>query len=1361
MKKTLQLLLVFLFFLAGNTAIAQVDDLILAGSSSSATIVVGENATETETYAAEELQRAIRIMSGIELPILSGSGGGTQIIIGTPAGNSKIDEAKARLHLDGSNDEQTAVLREGNIVYIGGQTPRAALYATYSFLGDVLGARWLWPGASGEYIPKDSVVSVGALNIFEVPSLRTRGLTNLRSTDAETGTWQARNRMNMVAVGKNTDGDSPEVKALFKKGFQTRYAGHFVVLPESILSAHPEYAALHNGSRDYNSANTAQLCWGNSGVQDEVAKLLEGLWEDHSFVDIIHFYPADNQSYCTDALCQALGPDVTTRWQKFSQIVMEKVDQKYPGKRYWTYAYQGYKEVPDYVAPRFESIGYTLYEASYRHLLSSGYAGSAGAIAEIEGWRAKGADMGIRGYEYIMFRDPMYVPLVSWEMDQMKWLADKGINMYLSEIRPFNSPSGAPPEDTYMMTNRMNLYAASRGMWNADITADSIVNDWCKTVYGPVADEMIAYYWDIENLWRTAPGDIQEYNNTPASQVNNFFAPNDFARLNGYFTRARTSLSDIEDAALRDRIEAQLDLESRMLGKWQTVYNYANNQAGRFETDIEKADSVNDATWKSVMKLPAFEDENGDAVAEQTIVSKLWTATDLHFRIVAQDDDIHARIANATIDDDTTILADDCLELFIQPDPDGAAYMHFAVNTLGTKYDAFSRHGGTDFDITWDPTWTVDTLIGDDSWTVDIKIPFSSLGITASDSNQFKLAVKRSRAGRADNSGWPDASYYNPGSFGTATLVSEVADPVSTRVILYDQGGTQSANVSTEFQKQGWQVVSNISGEDQLREKLNEDAAVLLIRYVTASTFLSTEFHLNELKDYLDKGRVVIIVAKRDSLPIEQWFPGTPAVTWSGYNLNYGGSRPSYIAPGAWKTYPNRINLEKPNPVSAYLPLGEGWTNLLEMEMKDSVDRTYLLTKQIGNGLLVLTSASMGYSGGYEVFGSRNIDNAVKLVDNLKAVQESFEGKREQTITMDSLSQKVLGEPDFAIAATSDSDLPITLSSSDSTVAIISNGMVNLTGVGTTIITASQEGDEIYEAAEQVSRELVVVADIIAPSVPKTLSATATDSTVTLTWEPSSDFVGVTGYNIYIGDELVENSNTTTVEVGGLNASVNYTFKVTAIDAAGNESPAAVLAVTTPDTQAPSAPPALTAKKSSKHEVVLVWRSSTDNVGVAGYYIYRNGTLLDPNPVTDTIYRAERPRGKDVYAFTVKAFDAADNLSPASNCAISANGEIKNPSPCGEQDGPINNGLQAEATETIMIYPNPSDGNFKISVNANHDGKIEIALFTAYGYLLKSTNGEKNGSYQKAINVRDLPPGTYIVRVIMNGFSKSKTITIQ
>ncbi|WAC01145.1 M36 family metallopeptidase [Lacinutrix neustonica] len=89
--------------------------------------------------------------------------------------------------------------------------------------------------------------------------------------------------------------------------------------------------------------------------------------------------------------------------------------------------------------------------------------------------------------------------------------------------------------------------------------------------------------------------------------------------------------------------------------------------------------------------------------------------------------------------------------------------------------------------------------------------------------------------------------------------------------------------------------------------------------------------------------------------------------------------------------------------------------------------------------------------------------------------------------------------------------------------------------------------------------------DTQAPSAPSGLSASGTTQTTTnLSWNASTDNVGVTGYEVFRGSTSLGTVTATTFNVTGLTASTTYSFSVRAKDAAGNVSaPSNNLSVTT------------------------------------------------------------------------------------------------------------------------------------------------------------------------------------------------------
>ncbi len=84
------------------------------------------------------------------------------------------------------------------------------------------------------------------------------------------------------------------------------------------------------------------------------------------------------------------------------------------------------------------------------------------------------------------------------------------------------------------------------------------------------------------------------------------------------------------------------------------------------------------------------------------------------------------------------------------------------------------------------------------------------------------------------------------------------------------------------------------------------------------------------------------------------------------------------------------------------------------------------------------------------------------------------------------------------------------------------------------------------------------------------------------------------------------------------------------------------------DTEAPSAPQNLRKIAQTEVCVDLAWDESSDNVGVVGYDIYRDGVVIGSTDGGTTHYSIDGLE-PGTYAFSVKARDAAGNVSEPSN----------------------------------------------------------------------------------------------------------------
>jgi chitodextrinase len=186
------------------------------------------------------------------------------------------------------------------------------------------------------------------------------------------------------------------------------------------------------------------------------------------------------------------------------------------------------------------------------------------------------------------------------------------------------------------------------------------------------------------------------------------------------------------------------------------------------------------------------------------------------------------------------------------------------------------------------------------------------------------------------------------------------------------------------------------------------------------------------------------------------------------------------------------------------------------------------------------------------------------------------------------------------------------------------------------------------------------------PSTPGNLSASnVTSSGASLSWNPSTDNVGVTGYDVYRRQGTsgtftqVGSSTTTSFAATGLSASTQYQFYVIARDAAGNSSAQSnTVTLTTSgtggDTSPPSVPQNLTVSGTTSSSVSLSWSASTDNVGVVGYDVLRapgtsGGTFTVVGTASGTSFTNSGLTANTTFRYQVRARDAAGNTSAVSS----------------------------------------------------------------------------------------------------------------
>ncbi len=270
-----------------------------------------------------------------------------------------------------------------------------------------------------------------------------------------------------------------------------------------------------------------------------------------------------------------------------------------------------------------------------------------------------------------------------------------------------------------------------------------------------------------------------------------------------------------------------------------------------------------------------------------------------------------------------------------------------------------------------------------------------------------------------------------------------------------------------------------------------------------------------------------------------------------------------------------------------------------------------------------------------------------------------------------------------------------------------------------------------YDAAGNVSDPsnsvTVSSSDTTAPTAPPDLNATAASATkVDLSWTASTDNVAVDHYQIIRGGTKIAEttgagttySDTTVVDT------TTYSYTVKAVDAAGNVSaPSPASTVTTPDGTPPTAPTNLAASASAPNRVQLSWGTSSDNVGVTGYRVYRDGAKIAD--VTSRSYTDQSTQQSTTYVYTVTAVDAAGNES-----APSAARSVKTPRDSSAPSTPSNLRVSGQAPGEIDLSWNASTDNVGVAGYGVYRSNVKIADVTTTSYADSSVQQGVTYSYR-------------------------------
>lgn len=252
----------------------------------------------------------------------------------------------------------------------------------------------------------------------------------------------------------------------------------------------------------------------------------------------------------------------------------------------------------------------------------------------------------------------------------------------------------------------------------------------------------------------------------------------------------------------------------------------------------------------------------------------------------------------------------------------------------------------------------------------------------------------------------------------------------------------------------------------------------------------------------------------------------------------------------------------------------------------------------------------------------------------------------------------------------------------------------------TTVVTPNGTDQSIttnsYDHAGNRQSVVISFADITPPNPPTNLTASALAfDLIRLNWTPSLDVGGgpVSYYRVYRGGSLLASPNGPPFDDWPLAASTTYSYRVSAVDASGNESsqtpPASATTLPGADLVAPSVPANLQGVAVSGTQINLTWSPSTDTggSGLAGYEIFRdNGsTPIGASPVAS--YSDSTASVATTHSYAVRAYDGAGNRSGLSNQISVTTPDTVPPSAPGSPTFSNMSGGGATATWTAASDP--------------------------------------------------------------------------
>lgn len=804
--KLAEALALFLLLVPAYGAASAGKWVIAEGGEARAAVILAEGASAIEHHAAGELVNFLGAVTGAEIrksnePVP----GKYSIWLGTPGINPQVGSSRLQGRVNSLSDQGFLLHADRNGLIISGKEPLGVLFGTYAFLEEHVGMRWFFPGEDGEYCPDKPDLRIDSVSEVQNPAFKRRDVRlESRTRDSETidtWDWIARNRM-QVRLQRGTTHLHEEQR---KRGAYDRAGGHVLVtmVPTALFDEHPEYFPLTDGERMRPpSAQRWNPCTTHPDVINRAVEYMLD-WFGENPGGVFHLGNNDYPRFCECENCVALHPPeeqdpggtMSTRWFTFVNEAAGRVWEVYPDANISTWAYQTYRLPPAGVIPDPRlTVVLCDHHRCHRHSLDDMECEVNQWFRNMfEGWaemdvrrdnfpyHTGGGGRGGAPLEYVAAKDVLYKHRLGHEYFNMSAPPPDGDYRHI--VRRGDDPT---PFITDWRRNFIRHYVSAKLAWNPELDIDEIVKDLHMKYYGPAGEPMLAYRTLLRQLWENYPGHHRYGASVPSALARSMSKPNarrDLVSLLDEAKEAASGDSTIEKRVAEDR---KFFEES-----WLAAYRESTESLTRLTRDVTvarrqggiKIDGVLDEPgWLESERITGFISRDGGLADTQTYVRLLYDDEHLYLGLEMEEPLTGNLVMNVKERDSDRIFRDDTVEVFIDPDGEGTNYFHLTFNPAGAVRDSrrrggMPRAGDSSFNSRVEAAVHVSEVVGEDKWTVEMKVPAEALGAVVRDGDRWKMDVGRVRKAGGEPeeaSTWMDGSFHNPDSFRNIVFSSPI-----------------------------------------------------------------------------------------------------------------------------------------------------------------------------------------------------------------------------------------------------------------------------------------------------------------------------------------------------------------------------------------------------------------------------------------------------------------------------------------------------------------------------------------------------------------------------------------------------------